>query len=145
MFWAAFIVLCVVFRDQITVDSVVSLTPTNTLAAVCIMLGCFALKSVSVFIYGGILYAASGMLFSLPVAFAVNVAGTVIMVSIPYLIGRRLGSGVVLKLTEKYPRLHVLQEVRNRNEMFLAFFTRIVVLLPSDLVGRIYGRYEHKI
>lgn len=55
----------------------------------------FAVKSLSIFLYSGLLYAASGILFPLPVAIAVNIAGTAVMVSIPYWLGKRLGSQAV--------------------------------------------------
>ena len=88
-FWVCLIILCLIHRDQITVDNIVSFTPGNPFLAVCVILFLFALKSVSVVIYGGILYVASGILFSLPAAIAVNLAGSVIMTTIPFLIGKK--------------------------------------------------------
>ena len=63
IFWLIIILLCLIYRDEITVDSIVAFTPQNTFVAVLVMLALFAVKSVSIFIYCGLLYAASGILF----------------------------------------------------------------------------------
>jgi len=62
------IVLCLVslvlrFRNEITLERIVHFTPKSRWAAALVMLCLFAIKSFSVFIYGGILYTASGILF----------------------------------------------------------------------------------
>ncbi len=49
------------------------------------MIGLFTLKGCTVLLNGNILYAASGLLFSLPVTIAANSIGTVLMTTIPFL------------------------------------------------------------
>ena len=87
--WVALITICIVNRDRITAEGIVGLVSQNSWLSAIVLLALFALKSISVVIYSGILYAASGILFSLPIAIIINVIGTVIMVTIPYLIGRK--------------------------------------------------------
>lgn len=139
VFWLSLIVVCFIYRDEITVERIVNFTPKNPLLTALIMLCLFALKSVTVFIYGGILYAANGILFSLPVAILMNVAGTIVMTSIPFCIGKKAGSRALAQLTQKSPKLEMLKDVPNKNEFFVSFFVRIVGLLPGDLVGMYLG------
>ena len=70
--WAALIVVCIVNRDKITAEGIVGLVPQNSWLSAIILLMLFAVKSVSVVIYSGILYAASGILFSLPIAIIIE-------------------------------------------------------------------------
>ncbi len=135
----ALLVLCIVYRDKLTADEIARLTPGNQLAAALLMLILFGVKSFCIFIYCGILYAACGMIFSLPVALVVNLCGTVVMTSIPYWIGRRAGGGAVKWLTEKYPKLEFLNEMQEENSFFLSFIIRVAGLLPSDVVSAFFG------
>jgi hypothetical protein len=89
--WLVILTVCLVNRDRFSVDGVLHYSPRNPLLAVLFMLFLFALKSLSVFIFSGILFAASGILFPLPAAIAVNVLGAAVMVSLPYWLGRKLG------------------------------------------------------
>lgn len=141
-FWLLIIIACLVYRDRITVDSIVSFTPQNTAAAIVVMLLLFAVKSVSIFIYCGLLYGASGILFPLPLAILVNIAGSLIMATIPFFIGKKAGSGLVTQLTEKHPKLKFLKDVPKQNEFFMSFFVRIIGILPSDIIGMYLGATE---
>ena len=138
-FWVGLIILCLIRRDQITVENIVKFTPENPFLAICVILLLFALKSVSVVIYGGILYAASGILFSLPAAIAVNLAGSVIMTTIPFLIGKRSGVKMMDRLIQRNSKLEILRSVPKQNEWLISFFIRIVGVLPSDLVSMYLG------
>lgn len=133
------LVFCVLYRDKITADEIVRLTPENQLAAAILMLMLFAVKSFCVFIYCGILYAASGMIFSLPLAFAVNVLGTVVMSSIPYFIGKKSGSHYVEKLVEKHPNMTLLHEAQGENNFVISLIIRLAGVLPGDLVSAFFG------
>ena len=137
--WLTIILICVINKDKITVDAIVNFTPQNTFIAICTILLLFAFKSITVVVYGGILYAASGIMFSLPVAIIVNTIGTVIMVSIPFLIGKKAGKKTLDNILHKNSKLEILSDIPNRNELFVSFFTRIVGFLPADLVGMYLG------
>ena len=148
VFWLLIILLCLINRDKITVDSIVNFTPQNTIAAIGIMLLMFSLKSITLVVYGGLLYSASGIMFSFPIAVLVNTIGTVLMVSIPFFIGKKAGKNTMNKLIEKNPKLEVLRGIPNKNEIFISFFVRLIGLLPGDLVsmylgacGVHYGKY----
>ena len=102
--WCAIIIFCFLNRDKFTVDGIVKITPERTILAALVMMIFFALKSVSVFLYFGIVFAASGIIFPLHIAIPVNLVGTVVMVTIPFYIGRFLGSDMVNYVFEKYPK-----------------------------------------
>ena len=138
-FWAAVILLCFLYRDRITVENIVNFTPENPVLAVGIMLLLFAFKSVTFVIYGSILYAVNGILFPLPFAILLNMAGSAIMATLPFLIGRRNGSGLLVKLTVKYPKLSVLRELPSENGFFLSMVIRLMGCLPGDVVSMYFG------
>lgn len=138
-FWLSLIVLCFTYRDDITVERIVTFTPEDPVLTAFVMLCLFALKSVTFCIYGGILYAANGILFPLPVAILMNIAGTVVMTSLPFFIGKKAGSRALEQLTQRSPKLEMLKDAPHKNEFFISFFVRIVGLLPGDLVGMYLG------
>lgn len=138
-FWVCLVLVCFIYRDEITVESIVNFTPENPVFAICIILMLFALKSVSMVIYGGILYVVSGILFSLPTAIAVNLIGGIIMTSIPFWIGKRSGAKLMDHLVQRNPKLELLRTLPQKNEWFVSFFVRIVGGLPGDLVSMYLG------
>ena len=137
--WVALIVLCIINRDKISADGIVGLFPKNSWVSVVVMLCLFALKSVSVVVYIGVLYAASGILFSLPIAILINVIGTAITVSIPFFIGKKAGASLIGHLTEKHPKLTVIQEFSHQNDFLISFLLRMIGFLPGDIVCMYLG------
>lgn len=137
--WLAILILCVQNRQYFTVDGVLNLSPHNTALAAAFLLFLFALKSVSIFIYSGFLFIASGILFPLPTAILLNVAGTCIMVSLPYWLGRQLGKGAIDHIVGKYPKAAALRQTRVRHEFVLSFITRAINILPSDILSLYMG------
>lgn len=138
-FWAAFIILCAVYRKEITVERIVNYTPKQPFLAALALLAMFALKSVSGVLYGGILYVASGLMLPLPAALLVNVLGTAIALTPAFYIGRRMGAGALTGLIKKHPRLESLQNWSRRNERFLMMIVRVIGHLPSDAVSIYFG------
>lgn len=139
LFWAGLILICFLNRDKITVEAIVKMTPEDRLIAALVMLVLFAVKSLALFIYGSILYTACGILFPLPMAIAVNLIGTVIMTTVPFFIGKRSGCKIIDRLIKKKPKLSFIREMTYNREFFLAFFIRIIGLLPADMVGMYLG------
>lgn len=140
--WAAILIFCFLNRERLTVDGVLSYTPQNTALAAIFMMLLFALKSMSVFIFSGILFAANGILFPLPEAIGLNVLGAGIMISLPYWLGRQLGQGAVDRLVRKYPKIEALRDIRTQHEFTISFFTRIINVLPSDILSLYMGTTE---
>lgn len=137
--WIAIIAGCIINRDRLTMDGVLSLTPSDPWPAAFAMLLLFGLKSLSFFIYSGMLFAVSGIMFSLPVAIAVNTLGTAIMVSIPYFLGRLQGSSAIERLSVRFPRLASVRALRARHDFMFTLIIRLLGLLPSDAVSLYCG------
>lgn len=137
--WLIIIAACLLHRDELTLEGILSYTPRQPLLAALALLLMFALKSLSVFVYCGLLYAASGVLFPLPAAIAVSVAGTAVMVSIPYWLGKKLGSRAVQYIMEKYPKASLLRDIRGGNDFFFVLTVRLLVKLSSDVVSAYMG------
>ena len=139
LFWMILVGICLSHRRELTPEGILNFTTESPFLAVLIMLGLFFLKSITFVIYGNILYAASGILFSLPAAVLLNVIGSAIMASVPYFIGRKAGTGCLSSLTEKYPKLSVLKEFPQKNEVLSSVIIRFLGLLPGDLVSMYFG------
>lgn len=137
--WLGLIILCFAFRDRFSVESLVSFVPSNPAVAAAVMLLLFCLKGISIFIYSGLLYAVSGVLFPLPAALAINVLGSAFMISLPFWVGRKAGADALERLIARTPKLKLLKEIPNRNGVAVTFFVRIVGILPSDPVSMYFG------
>ena len=137
--WAAVIVFCWFNKDAITLDGILRITPRNIVPAAFLMLGLFALKSVSVVMYCGILYAASGILFSLPLAIAVNLLGTCVMSAVPYFLGKSMGLTFIDRIESRNKNAALLSRFRRENTWHYAFLIRIINLLPYDVVSAYFG------
>ncbi len=137
--WAALLLFCLLNKDRFTVDGVLSYTPENAVLSAAFMMFLFALKSISVFIFSGILFAANGILFPLPAAILLNVLGAAVMVSLPYWLGRMLGGDVVGRIVEKYPKAAAFRQLQTGHELLFSFIARAVNILPSDIVSLYMG------
>lgn len=138
LLWAALIALCLRYRETLF-DDILRYTPRNSWLAAGGIVALFAVKSVSVVLYSGVLYAASGVLFPLPTALAVSLAGTAVMFLIPYQVGRRSGGEAVEQLMEKYPRLHALRDLREKNDFLFTLAVRSMRLLSYDVTSLYLG------
>jgi len=137
--WLVILGTCLLHRDQFSVENVLQASPQNMLLAAVFLLLLFALKSLSVFIYCGILFIAAGILFPLPLALLVSFLGAVVMVSLPYWLGRWMGGDLIDSIIRKYPKTAFLRQLQMENELFLSFITRVINILPSDILSLYMG------
>ena len=135
--WAGIVLYALLHRDEITLETVLNYTPDKPFLASLVMLGLFALKSISLVIYSGLLYAASGIVFPLPLAILVNILGTIVMVAVHYVPAHRIGAARAGELYEKYPRLKSIKEFRGENDLAFAVLLRAVKVVNFD-VGSMY-------
>lgn len=133
------VVLYLIYRDDISVEKLLTYTPDNLWLAALVFMGLYAVKSLSVFFPLVVLYAAAGLLFPVPAALAVNLAGLVVSLSIPYGIGRFSGTDMMDRLEQKYKKIGQLNALKQDSELFFAFFLRIVQVLPGDVVSMVLG------
>lgn len=137
--WLAIIVVCLLHKDEFTLEGILNYTPRQPVLAVLLLLVLFAIKSLSVFLYSGLLYAASGILFPLPAAIAVNVVGTAVMVSIPYWLGKKLGSQAAQYILHRWPKSAMLHDLRSGSDFFFVLIVRLLGILPADVVSAYMG------
>lgn len=132
------LLICKAF-NVFTADNILSITPKNQLLAVIVLLIFYALNSLSIFFPIAVLYAAVGMIFSLPLALLVNFLGALLCTVLPYIIGKFKGQEYVDALTKRYPKLKSIFEIEKGNDWFLSYFLRVINLLPMDLVSMFLG------
>lgn len=137
--WLGIIIFCAVNLKNFTVEEILSFTPKNIFAACLIMAGLFALKSLSIFIYSGILFTVNGILFSLPMALFMDCVGIAVMSTIPYFLGRRLGGRAAEAIKEKYPNFREFDQFGHDNEFVFVAILRLIHFLPSDILSVYLG------
>lgn len=124
---------------KVSLADIVSLAPDNYFLCFLLVLGLYALKSLSVVFPLLVLYISVGALFPLPLALLVNILGLFVCVTLPFLIGRFSGQEVVGRLIAKYPKAGRLTEYSTENAAFLSYLLRVINLLPGDLVSMALG------
>ncbi len=136
--WLVILGLCIYYRKLISVENIVAWSPHSIPLAILLILLLFALKSVSFVLYCGIFYAASGTLFPLPLAIAVNLLGTAVMALFPYFLGRALGTETVDQLLARKPAIQKLRDLRQDNDFLFVFLVR-ACRLSYDVVSLFMG------
>lgn len=142
IFWLILFLVLLSQRDKLTVENIVNFSPKNLFLAALVLLALYAVKGISMLINGYILYIAAGIMFSTPLALAINFVGSLIMISIPYLMGRKGGAATVEKLSAKYKKLETLRDKPKQNEYLSSFFLRILGVLPCEIVSMFLGACE---
>lgn len=137
LLWCAVIIWAILNRSRFTLDAILSYTPESPLLAAVIMMGFFALKSLTVVFYSGLLYLANGALFPLPIAILLNILGTVVMVLIPYCTAHSFGSEYAAALLKKHPKLKAVEALRRGNDLVFAIVLRSVNIVNFD-IGSMY-------
>ena len=137
--WLALLAYVIIHRQDLTVAEILKYTPADPLLAAILLWLLFALQSLTVVVYCGILYTASGILFPLPWAMLVNLIGTAIMVSLPYFIARKKGAATAQYVIERYPKAAHLREFQAQNDFVMTLFLRLVGVLPCDVVSLYLG------
>lgn len=131
-------VLLVTDKD-ISAEQLLDFSPQNTVLAVLFLWGLFAAKSLTIVFPSLVLFVLGGIMFPAPLAIAVNLVGIGITATVPYAIGRFSGEETVEYMVDKYPKILKLREIRSKNDLFFSFFTRIINILPFDLVSMYMG------
>ena len=136
--WGCAILLFVRANGHLSVEELLRYQPKSKAMAALAMCGLFLLKSVDFVLYSGLLYSIDGILFPLPIAFCVNLAGIVIISVVPYFVGRSLGAPILQRIETKYPKF---QEVERKNSASIFLLTLLLraVSLPYNIVGMYMG------
>ena len=119
----ALVLLCIYIGSRMSIQGLISYTPSNVLLAAAGILALFAVKSLSVIFPLSVLYIVSAFWFGKWVGLAVCYLGLVVSCTIPYLLGRHFGAGMVEQLLCKYPKLRQLQSVGDSNQLMFSYRT----------------------
>ena len=142
--WISLLILLLKNRGGLSVEDILRCQPESKGKVILVMLGLFTLKSVDFLLHSGVLYAADGVMFSLPTAIAINLLGAAVMVTPPFFIGRTMGEPMLNELTEKHPKIRQIAEIPEKSELVVNILLRTtgLPLLPVALyVGAAKGRY----
>lgn len=123
----------------LSVETLLEYTPKEPEKAFFLFLFLYALKSATIFFPLIILEIASGYLFPTWAALLLNFTGILLILTIPYWMGKSLGLKTVQKATQKYPRFETIIDKQQSNSLFLCFFLRVISCLPGDLVTMYFG------
>ena len=133
------ILLSLLIASKMSLEGLISYTPDNALLAAALIIGLFAMKSLSVIFPLSALYIVSAFWFSPPIAILICYIGLIVAVSLPYWIGKAFGTSLIDHLVEKYPKLQSLQDLGISNQIMLSYILRIVSVLPGDLCSLFLG------
>jgi uncharacterized membrane protein YdjX (TVP38/TMEM64 family) len=135
--WVMVMIVALCLHDRISLSAILSYTPSEPYLAAIVMLLMFALKTLSVFFYSGVLFLANGTLFSLPAAIAMNIAGALVMMFEGYFIGNRLAGEQLQDIEEKYSKLRGLVRLKNEKPFIFVLLLRLLKMMNYD-IGSMY-------
>ena len=133
------VVVCLVVGSRISCSNLLTYTPPNLLPAAAGLLALYAVKSGSVVFPLWGLDIACALWFGRWGGLMMCYLGLTVSCTLPYLIGRRFGAGVVEHLIRKYPRLDKLYQAGSSNQVMLSYLLRIVTVLPGDFCSLFLG------
>lgn len=133
------ILCCVIFLANHDFDELLSYTPDNLILAAFVLLGFYGLKSMSVVFPLTALFVATGAIYPFWIAVFVNLLGLSVSFTIPYIVGRTSGGGLVDAIADKYPKAKKIVDYGHENNLFASYISRAVVFVPGDIVSMIHG------
>lgn len=114
-------------------------------AAFCLITALFALKSLLPFIPFSVIFISSGMVFSAPIAVAVNSLGFALLVAIKFVWGKKYGGGKAHKLLIKSEPLSDFMDFKGKGNKWMLVLLRFIPFVPVGTVSRAYGATEMKL
>lgn len=124
---------------DIGVEDIINYSPENVFLAAIVMIILYGLKSLTVVIPLPLLEVASGLIFSFPIAVIVNSIGIMFCILIPHFIGLSFGKDKMDNFVNKHPKLKIISEFNSSSSFFICYFTRLVGILPIDLLSIYFG------
>lgn len=126
-------------KNPITAEQLMDWQPQNLFAAAVLLLLFFAVKSALVFVPILIPQILVGHLYPGCAAFGLNLIGLVVVMSVPYAIGRRLGGEKLASILQRYPKLEGILKLQQENALALSFMLRACAVPPADIVTMYLG------
>ena len=126
--WTLIALLFIHVDGQLTLNELLRFKPQNPVHAALLMQGLFLLKGMDFVMHSGLLFAANGIMFPMPLDIALNFLGAAVMLTPGFFIGRALGQPIVRHIEERQPKLRRLTEVPLRSELSIAILLRAIAL-----------------
>lgn len=126
------------FHD-ITAQEIAEFTPNNYFLAFLMLIGIYAIKSLSVFIPLPVLYVSATLVFTSRWAIIVNLIGLAVCMSLPYLIGRYSASDFIQNIFRRYPKIHRINDIKTDNEFLFVFIIKLMGFIPNDISSLFLG------
>ena len=126
------------FRRFMTAEAISRASPKQMWLAAGFLLVLYGVKSVSFCFPMSALTAAGGLLFPYPAALAVNLTGTAVAQTLPFLLGRRNRQRAAALLT-RFPKVERLLAEEHDHAGLLVFLLRLAGASPGDLVSLALG------
>ena len=130
-------VMAVIVND-LSCEDVYNFIMNNRTEALIIILLLYTIKSVTVIIYYSLLVALTGYIFDLPTALIVNSAGTLICLTISYIMGYFTKNDALVKKIDKYPKIKKYFNKCEENS-FLVCYILHALGLSTEILGIIFG------
>ncbi len=118
-------------RGWLTAEAIARWSPAQSAKAAVCLWALYGVKSLSVAVPLSALTAAGGLLFPYPAALFVNLFGTALAQTLPYLLGRR-NREELTALQERYAALRALERALDCRSVFLL---RLSGAPPGDVVS----------
>ena len=126
--WTLIALLFIHVDGQLTLNELLRFKPQNPVHAALLMQGLFLLKGMDFVMHSGLLFAANGVMFPLPLDLALNFLGAAVMLTPGFFAGKALGQPIVRYIEEKYPKFRRLADVPLRSELTIAILLRAIGL-----------------
>lgn len=126
-------------HSDISLHAILTYTSKNSFLTAGLLLLLYVLKSATIFFPLLLLEMAAGYLFPAPAALGINLMGILIVLTVPYWIGRKVGIKRINKLAAKYPKFQAVMDKQQDHSFFLCFFLRAISCLPGDVVTMYLG------
>lgn len=136
---AAIIIMMSLSGEEPTVDNILLHLPESPLLASLLLLAMYAVKSMSIIFPILVLQIAAGIILPFWAALIINIVGTALTYTIPYIIGRFSGSSAAEHLMKKYPKIRETVNFQRESDWFISFILRAVSCLPGDIVSMYLG------
>ena len=117
----------------------------DKLAAVAVILFFFFVKTVVGFIPFSVLFIGTGLVFSPPIAVAVNIIGFSMLIALKFLWGRKFGGGSFHKLLLKSDSLSSFMDFHGKGNKWMLVVLRFVPVAPVGTLSRAYGATDMNI
>ena len=124
---------------HITAEEILSWQPEDLFLASFVLLCFFAVKSLLVFVPIMIPQILVGHLYPRDIALFLNLRGLIVIMAVPYWVGKKRGTAKMELLLEKYPKIKMILNAQDDNQMAFCFMLRACAVPPADIVTMYLG------